>query len=493
MAPKDLAIVVLAAGKGTRLKSNLAKVLHQAGGRALVEQVLRACAPLHAKKTVVVVGHQAEQVAAVVEPTGASTVLQFPQHGTGHAMQVARRAIGGAKIAVVLPGDAPLIRTETLRALVSAHRAGNAAVTILSAVLSDPSGYGRVVRKSETLVGAIVEESQLAPEQREINEINSSIYCFTLDKLWPALAQVKPNNKHKEIYLTDAVGVLAAKGETVLAQVAPDSREVLGCNTRVDLAEVDGIFREWKRNELMASGVSIQLPQTVVVDADVTAGEDSLVEANVQLLGKTKIGARCIVRTGSVLKNAVLGDDVIVEPHCVIADSRLDERVTVGPFARLRPGNHLKAGAHIGNFVELKKTTMGEGTKAGHLSYLGDAKIGSKANIGAGTITCNYDGFHKYQTTIGDRVFIGSDSALVAPVRIGNGAYIAAGSTITENVPAEGLGIARERQANKPGWAAKKRRELAAAAGGAGGKKAAGKPARKVSGAKSSKKKARRR
>jgi bifunctional UDP-N-acetylglucosamine pyrophosphorylase/glucosamine-1-phosphate N-acetyltransferase len=463
MAPKDLAIVVLAAGKGTRLKSNLAKVLHQAGGRTLVEQVLRACAPLGAKKTVVVIGHQAEQVKAVVEPSGASTVLQFPQHGTGHAMQVARRAIGGAKIAVVLPGDAPLIRTETLKALVATHRAGNAAATILSAVVSDPSGYGRILRKSETQVGAIVEESQLAPEQREINEINSSIYCFKLDKLWPALAQVRPNNKHKEIYLTDAVAVLAAKGDTVLAQVAPDSREVLGCNTRVDLAEVDGIFREWKRNELMANGVSIQLPQTVVVDSDVTAGEDTSVEANVQLLGKTKIGARCIVRTGSVLKDAVLGDDVIVEQHCVIANSRLDERVTVGPFARLRNENHLKAGVHIGNFVELKKTTMGEGTKAGHLAYLGDAKIGTKTNIGAGTITCNYDGFHKHPTTIGDRVFIGTDSALVAPVKIGNGAYVAAGSTITENVPAEALGIARGRQTNKPGWASKKRRELAAA------------------------------
>jgi bifunctional UDP-N-acetylglucosamine pyrophosphorylase / glucosamine-1-phosphate N-acetyltransferase len=493
MALKDLAIVVLAAGKGTRLKSNLAKVLHQAGGRTLVEQVLRACAPLGAKKTVVVIGHQAEQVAAVVAPTGANTVLQFPQHGTGHAMQVARRAIGGAKIVVVMPGDAPLIRTETLKALVATHRAGNAAATILSAVVSDPSGYGRILRKSETQVGAIVEESQLAPEQREINEINSSIYCFTLDKLWPALAQVKPNNKHKEIYLTDAVGVLASKGETVLVQVAADSREVLGCNTRVDLAEVDGIFREWKRNELMAGGVSIQLPQTVVVDSEVTAGEDTNIEANVQLLGKTKIGARCIVRTGSVLKDVVLGDDVIVEQHCVVVNSRLDERVSIGPFARLRPESHLKAGAHVGNFVELKKTTMGEGAKAGHLSYLGDAKIGSKSNIGAGTITCNYDGFHKYPTTIGDRVFIGSDSALVAPVRIGNGAYIAAGSTITENVPADGLGIARGRQVNKPGWAAKKKRELAAAAGGAGGKKSARKPARKSSRAKSSKKKARRR
>src|SRR3984885_9400818 len=487
MTAKDLAIVILAAGKGTRLKSSLAKVLHRAGGRALVEQVLRACAPLGAKKTVVVVGHQAEQVMAVVEPSGATTVLQQPQHGTGHAMQVARRAVGNAKVVVVMPGDAPLVRTETLRALVNAHRAGNAAATILTAVVSDPSGYGRVVRKSETQVGAIVEESQLREEQREINEINSSIYCFTLDKLWPALAQVKPNNKHREVYLTDAIAILAAKGETVLAEIAPDSREVLGCNTRVDLAEVDGIFREWKRNELMASGVSIQLPQTVVVDSDVTAGEDSLVEANVQLLGKTKIGVRCIVRTGSVLKDAVLGDDVIVEQHCVIANSRLDERVTVGPFARLRNENHLKAGVHIGNFVELKKTTMGEDTKAGHLAYLGDSKIGTKSNIGAGTITCNYDGFHKNPTPIGERVFIGSDSALVAPVKIGNGGYIAAGSTITENVPADALGIGRGRQVNKPGWASKKRRELAAAAGGDK------KPSRKVWRAKSSKKKARRR
>jgi bifunctional UDP-N-acetylglucosamine pyrophosphorylase / glucosamine-1-phosphate N-acetyltransferase len=463
MAPKDLAIVILAAGKGTRLKSSLAKVLHRAGGRALVEQVLRACAPLGAKKTVVVVGHQAEQVMAVVEPTGATTVLQQPQHGTGHAMQVARRAIGHAKVVVVMPGDAPLVRTETLRALVNAHRAGNAAATILSAVVSDPSGYGRVVRKSETHVGAIVEESQLTDEQRDINEINSSIYCFTLEKLWPALAEVKPNNKHREVYLTDAIAILAGKGETVLAQIAPDPREVLGCNTRADLAEVDRIFREWKRNALMAAGVSIQLPETVLIDPEVIAGEDTVIESGVHLLGKTKIGARCVIRTGSVLTDTVLGDDVIVEPHCVIAHSRLDERVTVGPFARLRPDNHLKAGVHIGNFVELKKTIVGEGTKAGHLTYLGDAKIGAKSNIGAGTITCNYDGFHKYQTTIGNRVFIGSDTALVAPVRLGDGAYIAAGSTITDNVPAEALAIARGRQVNKPGWAGKKRRELAAA------------------------------
>jgi bifunctional UDP-N-acetylglucosamine pyrophosphorylase/glucosamine-1-phosphate N-acetyltransferase len=321
-----------------------------------------------------------------------------------------------------------------------------------------------VVRKSESLVSAIVEESQLTGEQREINEINSAIYCFTLEKLWPALAQVKPNNKHRELYLTDAIGVLNAKGETVLAHVAADPREVLGCNTRADLAEVDRIFREWKRSALMDAGVTIQLPETVLIDPDVVAGEDTVIEPGVQLLGKTKIGARCTIRTGSVLTDATLGDDVTVEPHCVVAQSRLDDRVIIGPFARLRPNNHLKADSRIGNFVELKKSTIGEGTKAMHLSYLGDTKIGTKANIGAGTITCNYDGFHKFPTHIGNKVFIGSDSVLIAPVRIGNGAYIAAGSTITENVPADGLGIARGRQVNKPGWAAKKRRELAAEA-----------------------------
>jgi bifunctional UDP-N-acetylglucosamine pyrophosphorylase/glucosamine-1-phosphate N-acetyltransferase len=461
MSNNDLAIVILAAGKGTRLKSSLAKVLHRAGGRTLVEHIVRSCEELKARETVVVVGHQAEQVAAVVEPLEAVTALQQPQNGTGHAMLVAKRALGRAKFAVVLPGDAPLVRTETLKELIAAHRDGNAAATILSAVLADPSGYGRVVRKSETAVSAIVEESQLTDEQREINEINSAIYCFTLEKLWPALAQVKPNNKHRELYLTDAIAVLNSKGETVLAQVAADSREVLGCNTRADLAEVDRIFRERKRNALMDDGVTIQLPETVLIDPEVIAGEDTVIEPGVQLLGKTKIGARCTIRTGSVLTDATLGDEVTVEPHCVVAQSRLDDHVIIGPFARLRPDNHLKAGARIGNFVELKKSTIGEGTKAMHLSYLGDAKIGSKSNIGAGTITCNYDGFHKYPTSIGNKVFIGSDTALVAPVRVGDGAYVAAGSTITENVPSDGLGIARGRQVNKPGWAAKKRRELA--------------------------------
>src|SRR5712675_1245765 len=318
MPNKDVVIVILAAGKGTRLKSSLAKVLHRAGGRALIEHVVRCCAPLKPKRIVTIVGHQAEQVTAAAGPLESQTVLQQPQNGTGHAMLVAKRALGNAKIAIVLPGDAPLVRTETLKSLLATHRTGNAAATILTAVLADPDGYGRIVRKTETQVGAIVEDSQLAPEQRELNEINSSIYCFTLAKLWPALAHVKPNNKHREIYLTAAIAELASKDETVLAQIAPDSREVLGCNTRADLSEVDRIFREGKREELMAAGVSIQLPETVLIDPDVTAGEDCTLEPGVQLLGKTKLGERCVLRTGSILQNAILDDDVTVQPHSLI-------------------------------------------------------------------------------------------------------------------------------------------------------------------------------
>jgi bifunctional UDP-N-acetylglucosamine pyrophosphorylase / glucosamine-1-phosphate N-acetyltransferase len=467
MSNKDVAVLILAAGKGTRLKSSLAKVLHHAGGRPLVEHVVRACLPLHPKKIIAVIGHQAEKVSAIVEPLDVATVLQQPQNGTGHALLVSRRAIGNAKFIVVLPGDAPLIRTETLRALIQKHKSAGAAATILTAVLADPSGYGRVLRKSGDAVAAIIEESQLTPDQRELNEINSSIYCFTAAKLWPALAQVKPDNKHREIYLTDAVSVLNSKGETVLAEIAADPREALGCNTRADLAGVDRTLREWKRDQLMRDGVTIQLPETVLVDPDVTVGEDTILEPCVQLLGKTKIGTRCTIRTGSVLHDTALGDDVLVEPHCVFTQSRLESEVVIGPFARLRPESHLLKGARIGNFVEIKKSTIGEGTKAPHLSYIGDTKIGSKSNIGAGTITCNYDGFTKHPTTIGNRVFVGSDSVLVAPVRLGDGAYIAAGSVITENVPSDALGIGRSRQSIKPNWASKKRRALSSTSVGA--------------------------
>jgi len=449
---KDVAILILAAGKGTRLKSSLAKVLHCAGGRPLVEHVVSSCSGVGAKKTIVVVGHQAEKVEAIVALLGVEIVLQQPQNGTGHALLVAKRAIGNAKYVIVLPGDAPLIRTETLKTLIRKHKTGQAAATLLTAVLADPSGYGRILRKGGDAVQAIIEESQLSPDQRDLNEINASMYCFTAAKLWPALARVKPDNKHREIYLTDAIAVLNAAGETVLAEVAQDSREMLGCNTRADLAGVDHTFRDWKREALMREGVTIQLPETVMADPDVVVGEDTVIEPCVQLLGKSKIGARCVVKTGSVIHESVLGDEVIVEPHCVISHSRLDSDVVVGPFARMRMETHLKSGSRIGNFVELKKSVVGEGTKAMHLTYLGDAKIGSKTNIGAGTITCNYDGTSKHRTVIEDDCFIGSDTTLVAPVTVARGSYIGAGSTINKDTPPGQLTVARAKQVSVPSW-----------------------------------------
>src|ERR1700723_4331258 len=457
----DTAIVILAAGQGTRMRSELAKVLHRAGGRTLLEHVIRACQPLKPAQLLAVVGHQAAEVSAVAEALGAETVLQQPQRGTGHALQIARRKIRkSAKIVIVVPGDAPLLRPQTLAALLDTHRRGEAAATILSAELSDPTDYGRVVRDSEGRVQAVVEEKAATPEQRAIREVNSSIYCFTLEKLWPCLNALRPNNAHRELYLTDAIGLLRRRNERVLAQVAPDANEILGCNTRANLADVDRIFRARKAAELMEAGVTIYLPETVVIDPEVTAGPDTVIDPCVQLLGKTRIGARCTIQTGSVLRDTRLDDGVIIGAHSVLDSSRVADNAHVGPFARLRPGADIRAGAHIGNFVEVKNALVHEGAKAGHLTYLGDATIGREANIGAGTITCNYDGVSKHHTSIGDRVFIGSDSALVAPVRIGAGAYVAAGSTITENVPADALAIARGRQSTKRGWAAARRREL---------------------------------
>jgi len=464
MAAPDTAIIILAAGKGTRMRSELAKVLHRAGGRPLIEHVVRACQPLRAAQVLVVVGHQAQDVAAIVEPLGAQTIVQQSQRGTGHALQVARRAIRkSAKFAIVVPGDAPLLRAETLSALLETHRRGEAAATILSAELADPSGYGRIVRDSEGRVQAIVEDKAATPEQRTIREVNSSVYCFTLEKLWPCLAALRPDNIHRELYLTDAIAMLRERNERVLAEIAPDANETIGCNTRAHLADADRILRARKAAELMNAGVTIYLPETVVLDPDVTAGADTVIEPGVQLLGKTRIGARCQIRTGTILRDVRVDDDAIVGPNTNAIESRIGARAQVGPFARLRPGADIRAGARVGNFVELKKTVLHEGAKAQHLSYLGDATIGRETNIGAGTITCNYDGVRKYETKIGERVFIGTDTALVAPVRVGDGAYVGAGSVITENVPADALALARGRQVNKPGWAKARRLALRSA------------------------------
>jgi bifunctional UDP-N-acetylglucosamine pyrophosphorylase/glucosamine-1-phosphate N-acetyltransferase len=280
--------------------------------------------------------------------------------------------------------------------------------------------------------------------------------------LWPVLGRLRPNNAHRELYLTDAIGLLRAQGETVLARVAPDADEVLGCNTRADLAEVDLVFRRRKRTALMASGVAMQMPETVLVDPDVVVGADTLLESGVQLLGRTRVGAACTIRSGSILNNATLEDGVLVKPYTIISDSHLAAGTQAGPFAHVRETARLMKNARVGNFVEVKKSVIGERVKAMHLTYLGDARVGSETNVGAGTITCNYDGAHKHPTTIGRRAFIGSDSALVAPVRVGDGAYVGAGSIITENVPADALALARGRQVNKPRWAAARRRAMAA-------------------------------
>ena len=472
MATSDFVVVILAAGKGTRLKSSLAKVLHRAGGRSLVEHVVRACQPIKAREIIAVVGHQAEDVKAAVTPLGVKTVLQQPQRGTGHAILVARRAIPArAKFAIILPGDAPLIRTETLAALARAHRESGAA-TILSAEIENPAGYGRIVRSDTGAVDAIVEDSALTPEQRAIREINSSIYCFSLDKLWSCLTSLRPKNVHKELYLTDAIAVLRKKGENVQAVLAADPDEVLGCNTRADLAAVDAVFRRRKRDAVMAAGVSIDLPETVLIDPDVSIGADTHIEPGVQLLGKTRIGAGCTIRTGCVLSDAVLEENVLVKPYSIVTASYLSRGAQVGPFAHLRQDARLEENTRVGNFVEVKNSVLGEGVKSMHLTYLGDARVGSGTNIGAGTITCNYDGVHKNQTIIGKSVFIGSDTALVAPVRVGDGAYVGAGSTITKDVPNDALGVARGHQVNKLGWAAARRRELA---------KSSKKPKRKTS------------
>ena len=472
MATSDFVVVILAAGKGTRLKSSLAKVLHRAGGRSLVEHVVRACQPIKAREIIAVVGHQAEDVKAAVTPLGVKTVLQQPQRGTGHAILVARRAIPArAKFAIILPGDAPLIRTETLAALARAHRESGAA-TILSAEIENPAGYGRIVRSDTGAVDAIVEDSALTPEQRAIREINSSIYCFSLDKLWSCLTSLRPKNVHKELYLTDAIAVLRKKGENVQAVLAADPDEVLGCNTRADLAAVDAVFRRRKRDAVMAAGVSIDLPETVLIDPDVSIGADTHIEPGVQLLGKTRIGAGCTIRSGCVLSDAVLEENVLVKPYSIVTASYLSRGAQVGPFAHLRQDARLEENTRVGNFVEVKNSVLGEGVKSMHLTYLGDARVGSGTNIGAGTITCNYDGVHKNQTIIGKSVFIGSDTALVAPVRVGDGAYVGAGSTITKDVPNDALGVARGHQVNKLGWAAARRRELA---------KSSKKPKRKTS------------
>jgi bifunctional UDP-N-acetylglucosamine pyrophosphorylase/glucosamine-1-phosphate N-acetyltransferase len=452
----------MAAGKGTRLKSKRPKVLHEVGGRALLLHVIDAAKTVATPERIYcIIGHEADRVRAAVEATGVAFVLQAEQRGTGHALQMlkAEFAMSAAKPPrhlMVLSGDVPLIEPDTLASLAAYHLEQKAAMTILTAVPPDPTGYGRVLRHETDAhaVNAIVEQKALRSEQLSAAEINSGIYCFETEALFARLDSLSTNNAHGEFYLTDVAAMLVADGERVVAMKAASVDEVLGANTIAEMMHLDAAMRLNAAKKLMAQGVTIFRPETCVIDARVEVGADTVIEPYVQLLGATKIGPDCRIRSYSVVQNSKLGAGVLVRNGCVLDEAVVGDGALLGPYAHLRPGSEIGEAAHVGNFVETKKAKLGKGSKANHLSYLGDAIIGEGVNIGAGAITCNYDGVHKHTTTIGDGAFIGSDSTLVAPLTVGAGAYVAAGSCITEDVPAESLALGRSRQVTKPGWVA---------------------------------------
>lgn len=449
----SLSVVILAAGFGTRMKSQTTKVLHSAGGFPLVEHVVRTALTMApAERIVTVVGHQADRVAACVAPYGVRTALQDVPRGTGHALRCAREAAPADGHLVVLYGDVPLLSEATLARLVMQHTSNNAAATVLTAVLDDPAAYGRIIRGADGGVEAIVEYKAASETQRAIREINSGIYCFNASLLWQHIDSITTNNPAGEFYLTDMVEILRAHGHRVDGQIMADSSELLGINTKVELAEVDRLFRLRKATQLMLDGVTIERPETVTIDLDVTIAADSIIEPNTRILGKSTIGANVRIGAGSVLTNVTIAEGAIIQPYSIISDTEIGANAHIGPFARLRMNNRVGANVHIGNFVELKNTKMAEGAKANHLAYLGDSTIGTKTNIGAGAITCNYDGKKKHPTTIGENVFVGSNATLVAPVTLEDNSFIAAGSVITEDVPGRALGIGRSRQTNKPNW-----------------------------------------
>jgi bifunctional UDP-N-acetylglucosamine pyrophosphorylase/glucosamine-1-phosphate N-acetyltransferase len=462
MAESTVSVVILAAGLGTRMRSRRAKVLHRAGGACLLDHVIGAAEGIAApSRIVVVIGHQAESVRAEVAHHGIRFELQTEQKGTGHALGVCRDIpeLATGRVVVVC-GDSPLLRAETLRGLIARHQESGCAATLLTTFLDNPQGYGRIVRDAAGHVTAIVEEKAASADQKKIREINSAMYCFEASLLWKHLATLVPNPASGEIYLTDIVESFRASGHAVAACVVDDPVEVLGINTRVELANVDAIFRQRKAHELMLGGVTIERPETVTIDQQAVIGQDVIIGPFTQLLGKTQVGAECRIGAGSILNNATLGDGAEVLPYSYIEDSTVEAGAHVGPFAKLRMNSVVETDAHVGNFVELKNTTLGAGSKAMHLAYLGDSTIGPKTNIGAGTITCNYDGVKKHRTNIGEGSFIGSNSTLVAPVEVGAGAYVAAGSVITDAVPEDALALGRARQVLKESWA-KKRREKA--------------------------------
>lgn len=426
----------------------------------MLEHVIRAAARIVPPQDVyAIIGHEADRVRAAMQHTGVNFVLQSEQKGTGHALMVARDSLASYDDVIVLSGDAPLITPETISQLRDFHLQEQAAMTLLSAELENPTGYGRVIRKSakSAEVQGVVEEKSASAAQKKIREINSGFYVFAVKELYANIEKLSTANAHGEYYLTDMAVVLHKARRQVVAWKTANPSEVLGGNTHAELADIDQYLRMTKCRQLMNDGVTIFYPATCVIDADVVVAADTVIEPYVQLLGKTRVGAGCRIRSYSVIRDSEIGDGVLVRPGSVMDESRVGAGAVIGPYSHLRPGSEIGEGAHVGNFVETKKIRLGKGSKANHLTYLGDAEIGAGVNIGAGTITCNYDGVNKNKTIIGDGVFVGSDSTLVAPVRLGNGAYVGAASCITDDVPDDSLAIGRSRQIVKEGWAREKR------------------------------------
>jgi bifunctional UDP-N-acetylglucosamine pyrophosphorylase/glucosamine-1-phosphate N-acetyltransferase len=449
----DLHVVILAAGKGTRMKSARPKVLHHVAGRPMIEYVLAASASLAPESTVIVVGHEGGAVElALAGRAGLTFVVQEPQLGTAHALLTTEALLAGsAGTLVLLYGDAPLLRPETLETLVDRHHASRAAATVVTAVVDDPTGYGRIVRSGEK-IARIVEEKDATLAERTIREINSGIYAFDLRGLFTAVRGIAPQNAQHEYYLPDLVAILLRQGRSVETVTVSDPDEIRGINSRGELAAVSRIVRQQKTAELMAAGVTIEDPHTTYIDGDVAVGADTVLRPGVMLEGRTTIGSGCEIHSGVRIVDSQIGDRVVVLNHCLITDSRVANDARIGPFAHLRSDAAIGEAARVGNFVEVKKSVLGAGSKSMHLAYLGDATIGEKVNIGAGTITCNYDGVSKNQTVIEDGAFIGSDTQLIAPVTVEKGAYVGTGTTVREKVPAGALAVSAGKQRNIEGW-----------------------------------------